>query len=91
MGCSSFAAGPPVGTNPALRPLVDAMDLRLRSADPRRPGRLAEAGVFITVVTGVGLLRIAAATVASALAASGRLSVAHLTTWQGGSFIVLFL
>jgi hypothetical protein len=54
-------------------------------------GRLAEAGVFITVVTGVGLLGMAAATVASALAAAGRLTVAQLTTWQGGSFIVLFL
>jgi hypothetical protein len=53
-------------------------------------GRLAEAGPFITVVTGVGLLGMMAATVASVLTAAGRLTVAQLTTWQGGSFIVLF-
>lgn len=54
-------------------------------------GHLSEAGPFIAVVTGVGLVGMAVATVASVLTAAGRLSVAQLTTWQGGSFIVLFL
>ena len=54
-------------------------------------GRLAEAGPFIALVTGVGLLGMAIATVASVLTAAGRLTVAQLTTWQGGSFIVLFM
>jgi hypothetical protein len=53
--------------------------------------RLAEAGPFIVVITGVGLVGMAAASVASVLTAAGRLTVAQLTTWQGGSFIVLFL
>lgn len=53
-------------------------------------GQLSAAGPFIVVVTGVGLVGMAAATVASLLTAAGRLTVAQLTAWQGGSFIVLF-
>lgn len=53
-------------------------------------GRLSEAGPFIVVVTGVGLLGMAVAAIASVLTAAGRLTVAQLTAWHGGSFVVLF-
>jgi hypothetical protein len=54
-------------------------------------GRLPDAWPFIAVVTGIGLVGMSAAAVTSVLTAAGRLSVAQLTIWQGGSFVVLFL
>jgi len=49
------------------------------------------AGVWAGAFTTLGLAAIAAAAVSSALTALGRLSVADLTKWQGGSFAALFL
>jgi hypothetical protein len=53
--------------------------------------RFADTGPLIVVVTAVGLAGMAGAAVASVLTAAGRMSVAQLSAWQGGSFLVLFL
>jgi len=53
--------------------------------------RFADTGALILVVTAIGLVGMTVAAVASVLTAAGRLSVAQLTAWQGGSFLVLFL
>ncbi len=53
--------------------------------------RFADTGPLVVIVTAVGLAAMAAAAVASVLTAAGRLTVAQLTAWQGGSFLVLFL
>src|SRR2546422_3549694 len=53
--------------------------------------RFADTGPLIVVVTAIGLVGMAVAALASALTAVGRLSMAQLTTWQGGSFLVLFV
>jgi hypothetical protein len=53
--------------------------------------RFADTGPLILVVTAIGLVGMAVVAVASVLTAAGRLSVAQLTAWQGGSFLVLFL
>jgi hypothetical protein len=53
--------------------------------------RFADIGPLVLVVTAVGLTGMVGAAVTSVLTAGGRLTVAQLTAWQGGSFLVLFL
>jgi hypothetical protein len=54
-------------------------------------GVYADTGPFIVLVTLIGLAGMAIAAAASILTAAGRMTVAQLTTWQGGSFGVIFL
>jgi len=54
-------------------------------------GRLEPvAGPASFAVAAIGLAAVTGTTIFSVLAALGRLSVAQLTTWQGGSFGLLF-
>jgi hypothetical protein len=48
-------------------------------------------GAFIVLVTLLGLAGMVVAAVASILTAAGRMTVAQLTLWQGGSFGIVFV